>query len=273
MIKRMKLNIQLFSISGTPYVPFEDLPSTNTPIDSTNLNTMQTDIQTDIQTKVESKKVTINLLNVVATAPTTCATGDIYFNTTDNLLYTATATNTWSTTGTSPVTNVVYIDTTNNKTYYYNGTTLISVGGGSGTESYDSLPVGSEIYYSGTTAPTGYTEVTDPYTPITLYEATTGTTGTVTLSDSSANYSSIEITFTKAGAYATQKVFNPNGKDVTLILPNWYASRSLQILYKKVNINGISITFLYGGYILTVNGATTQSDENNLAIVKVVGYK
>lgn len=130
MIKRMKLNIQLFSISGTPYVDFKDLPDTTSPIDSTNLNTMQTDIQTDIQTQVESKKVTINLLNIVATAPTICATGDIYFNTTDNLLYTATATNTWSTTGTSPVTNVVYIDTTNNKTYYYNGTTLISVGGG-----------------------------------------------------------------------------------------------------------------------------------------------
>lgn len=110
-------------------------------------------------------------------------------------------------------------------------------------------------------------------TSITLYESTTGTTGNVTLSDSSANYSSIEITFTKAGAYETQKVFNPNGKDVTLVLPNWYASSSLQILYKKVNINGISITFLYGGYILTVNGTTTQSDENNIAIVKVVGYK
>ena len=41
----MKLDIQMFS---TPYVVFEDIPSTETPIDSTNLNKIQTDCRDEI---------------------------------------------------------------------------------------------------------------------------------------------------------------------------------------------------------------------------------
>lgn len=46
----MKLNIQRFADSNnvTPYLEFEDYPSTNTPISSENLNTVQTRIKTDI---------------------------------------------------------------------------------------------------------------------------------------------------------------------------------------------------------------------------------
>lgn len=74
------------------------------------------------------------LLAVSSSAPATCDTGDIYFNTTDNLIYTATATNTWGSTGVAPTKNTIYIEFTSQTAYAYDGTTLVSVGGGSGSE-------------------------------------------------------------------------------------------------------------------------------------------
>lgn len=74
------------------------------------------------------------LLAVSSSAPATCDTGDIYFNTTDNLIYTATATNTWGATGVAPTENTIYIEFTSQTAYAYDGTTLVSVGGGSGSE-------------------------------------------------------------------------------------------------------------------------------------------
>lgn len=74
------------------------------------------------------------LLAVSSSAPATCDTGEIYFNTTDNLIYTATATNTWGSTGVAPTENTIYIEFTTQTAYAYDGTTLVSVGGGSGSE-------------------------------------------------------------------------------------------------------------------------------------------
>lgn len=73
------------------------------------------------------------LLAVSSSAPATCDTGEIYFNTTDNLIYTATATNTWGSTGVAPTENTIYIEFTTQTAYAYDGTTLVSVGGGTGS--------------------------------------------------------------------------------------------------------------------------------------------
>ena len=70
------------------------------------------------------------LVAVSDTAPSTCATGDVYYNTSTKKLYTATATNTWSSTGTNPTPNTIYILFDTKTTYSYDGTDLISVGGG-----------------------------------------------------------------------------------------------------------------------------------------------
>lgn len=94
------------------------------------------------------------LLAVSSSAPATCDTGDIYFNTTDNLIYTATTTNTWSTTGIAPTKNTIYIEFTNQTAYAYDGTTLVSVGGGAGGG--DSAPIGQVSMYAGSTAPDGF---------------------------------------------------------------------------------------------------------------------
>lgn len=99
------------------------------------------------------------LLAVSSSAPATCDTGDIYFNTTDNLIYTATATNTWSTTGIAPTENTIYIEFTSQTAYAYDGTTLVSVGGGAGGG--ETLPIGSEIDFDGSVSdiPDGWEQV------------------------------------------------------------------------------------------------------------------
>lgn len=72
----------------------------------------------------------VELIAVTDTAPSTCTIGDKYYNTTDNLIYTATGTNTWDTTGQTPIEGIFYIVFSEQSSYSYNGTTLISVGGG-----------------------------------------------------------------------------------------------------------------------------------------------
>lgn len=72
------------------------------------------------------------LLAISDTAPAECSLGDMYFNTTNNLIYTSTGTDTWGSTGVVPTENTIYVVIDTQTSYIYDGTTLISVGGGSG---------------------------------------------------------------------------------------------------------------------------------------------
>ena len=66
----------------------------------------------------------IDLLDVTGTAPSTCTTGNKYYNTSSNKIFTATATNTWGNTGETPESGKIYVNTSNSKTYRWSGTTL-----------------------------------------------------------------------------------------------------------------------------------------------------
>ena len=71
---------------------------------------------------------TKELLAVSNTAPAECSTGDMYFDTTDNLIYTATATDTWSSTGETPTESTIYVVIDDKVMYMYNGSTLVKLG-------------------------------------------------------------------------------------------------------------------------------------------------
>lgn len=101
-------------------INFQDLPSTTTPLNSANLNQMQDNMENAI---IPTKLVTIS-----STAPSTATIGDMYYNTTDNKVYTATATNTWDS-GITPRYDGFYINTSDNTLFYYNGTALVGAGG------------------------------------------------------------------------------------------------------------------------------------------------
>lgn len=119
-------------------IQFKDLPDMTTPLSSANLNQMQDNVEDAI--------IPIKLVTISDTAPASATIGDMYYNTTDNKIYTATAENTWDS-GDTPRYDGFYVNKENNTIHYYNGETL------SGVNSVDTTPVGMIMPYAGTTIP------------------------------------------------------------------------------------------------------------------------
>ena len=133
-------------------IVFEDLPSKKTPLDADNLNK----IQQNAKKAIKNRKPTIELLTVSSAAPSTCAVGDKYYNTTTSKIYTAIATNTWGIEGENPTSLYLYVDLEHKELYYFNGTTFVSYGGGSGGAGGDTLPIGAILPFSSDTVPNGW---------------------------------------------------------------------------------------------------------------------
>lgn len=135
----------------------------------------------------------------------------------------------------------------------------------------DTIPVGSEFDYDGTTVPDGYEEVNNV-----LYNNETGTTGNITLSDDSSNYSYIEIYFTLTSSknWSFTKVSNPNGKADIILSQMLYNSQEnkMRIFAENISINGTTLSRGTQHYqtVGTTGNAATTSITN---ITKVVGYK
>lgn len=133
-------------------IEFENLPSNKTPINSVNLNKLQT----NAKEAIKNRKPTIELLTVSSATPTECNIGDKYYNTTTSKIYTATATNIWGTEGENPTSLYLYVDLEHKELYYFNGTTFVSYGGGSGGAGGDTLPIGAILPFSSDTIPNGW---------------------------------------------------------------------------------------------------------------------
>ncbi len=113
---------------------------------------------------------------------------------------------------------------------------------------------------------------------VVLYNSTSGTTGTVTLSETAANFKYIEIFFTdnngKTGGYT--KVYSPNGKTVCLSIIE--AGSSVQTYFRRTGytVNGTSITPITdtAAYVrIATATASHTSGSNYIKIVRVVGYE
>lgn len=107
----------------------------------------------------------------------------------------------------------------------------------------------------------------------TLYENSSGTQGTVTLSETSANFSYMEIYYRitdGANIGKSVKVYAPNGKRVELDYTNADNAGNAWYKGKEVNISGTSIT-KFSAVEVTLKGATTTNTDR-IFITKVVGY-
>lgn len=106
-----------------------------------------------------------------------------------------------------------------------------------------------------------------------LYNNTSGTTGTVTLSDSAANYTYLEIFYRSSGdnACGSVKVFSPNGKLVHLGTIHYIADYDYA-KFALVSVSGSMITFSQNYQITLKNNGSTYSAENAIFITRVVGY-
>lgn len=89
-----------------------------------------------------------SLIAITNIEPSECNEDDKYYNTSDNLIYTATGSNEWSETGETPISGKIYVLLENNSTYMYNGILLIPLCGGNGE-----TPIGGSQDYWGTTDP------------------------------------------------------------------------------------------------------------------------
>ena len=110
-----------------------------------------------------------------------------------------------------------------------------------------------------------------------LYNNSSGTSGTVTLSDSSSNYEYIEIYFKdNDNCYASFKAYGPNGKTL-LLTTNKTASAGSKgwIKNAKIEISGSSITFAAdkGQITLVNNGNSSINTDSVIWICSVIGYK
>ena len=110
-----------------------------------------------------------------------------------------------------------------------------------------------------------------------LYENETGSNASITLSDSAANYSYIEIFFQAEGRYNSIKIPNANGKIAYLHSANvlngnaYYKMSNWQIDGSNINLKGSN------QYRISASGASDFIDGgtggNAIYITKVVGYK
>lgn len=113
--------------------------------------------------------------------------------------------------------------------------------------------------------------------PVVLYNGDP-TDNTVVLSDSSNNYTYIEIFFVCNGSNSSTKVYQPNGKTVSMSLDGERGATSWNFYCNgTVNINNKQISWVKNQFISanmdTPAGKVERSDWYNVKIVRVLGYK
>lgn len=123
---------------------------------------------------------------------------------------------------------------------------------------------GKNIYKNGRSVE-GYT--------ILYNNDSTGAGAGVTLSETSANFSRLDIYTKNDGNYHCSSVNNPNGKTAILLGAWANFSAAAEAKMMMVKISGTSITKT-GSSMCGVNasGTTRYSNNNSLSIVRVVGY-
>lgn len=109
--------------------------------------------------------------------------------------------------------------------------------------------------------------------PVVLYNNASGTTGTVTLSETAANFQYLEILYSKGGMYQSVKVYSPNNKKVSLLVGYLNSSSEAQLQLAKVTISGTQITRDTGGYINFSTSSHSMGTGTEVGIHRVLGYR
>ena len=130
-----------------------------------------------------------------------------------------------------------------------------------------------DSYSTSTTDGYSANYINETYKPTVLYDNPSGSNGTITLSDSSANYSYLEIYFfTNDGwQYSGYQKCMLTGNDTTVHCLQYThtLSGNYYIKVKNINISGTQIITRWTKEIY-YNG---MSDNNNIYIRRVLGYK
>lgn len=108
-----------------------------------------------------------------------------------------------------------------------------------------------------------------------LYDNPIGTSGTVTLSETSANFSYMEIFYFGGGVYNSLKIYSPNGKsiDLTTFEIDSTNYNNLYIWSCKASILNTSITLNQNIYSLINATGKVYTNLPQTKIVRVIGYR
>lgn len=106
---------------------------------------------------------------------------------------------------------------------------------------------------------------------VVLYNNSTGTTGTVTLSDDVSNYSYLEIFYSYNGSRQSTKII---GNKASLIV-HTTSNNQTYLLFKEVSFSGTSMTVNSYQQWNNVWGTSNvnASNTNGIYVIKIVGYK
>ena len=109
-----------------------------------------------------------------------------------------------------------------------------------------------------------------------LYSNSSGTTGTITLSITSSNFSRLIIYYVDAdGAYNSTELHTPSGKVFTLSTAKILDSNNAMYINSAlVTVSGTSITWRSErGYMrFNTSGNTPHIDSNRIKIFRVMGF-
>ena len=272
------------NVSNTDVLPIVDVSADETKkIKVQNIKTVVNDSYSTSTTETYSANYINNLpsgegggiiaLKTITTAPSTFSEGDKYYNASDDLIYTATSSSEWDS-GTTASATSLYLNEADNELYrYYNNTMnlleinpsiqgqVLNTYNTSTTDTYSCNYINNNFQTKGTT----------------LYNDATGSTGTITLSETSANYSYLEVYYKSAhtSGIISSKVDVSLGTANDIVLMGMSSSSATTHMYMAVCIYTLSGTSLtptnyreYNAYNNTVDASS-----NKINIFKVVGYK
>ena len=107
------------------------------------------------------------------------------------------------------------------------------------------------------------------------FNNSSGSNGTITLSETAANFSYLEIFYRdqlSTPEYASVKVYSPNGRQINLSVPTSNTNvNGFWIKQKTIYINGTTISNQWYCEIDSVNGIVSNS--NYVYIIRVDGYR
>ncbi len=109
-----------------------------------------------------------------------------------------------------------------------------------------------------------------------LYDNSSGTSGSVTLSESAANFAFIRIYFMDNNKAFQESidVYSPNGKSTQLFIGESYSNGGISFRISRVKISTTTVSYEYNSYVNVSNNALSgQSNTNYVKIVRIDGYR
>lgn len=132
-------------------------------------------------------------------------------------------------------------------------------------------------YSTSTTNGYSCNYVNSLYSGVELYNNSTGTNGSVSLSENTSNFTYLEIFYrSNDWDYNSVKIYSPYDKNVSLSVIHPTSTGATQNYWKTkiIHIGGTSITNTYYSEIAIYNGGNPSiSGSNNIYITRVIGYK